>query len=155
DDPGGHRYRARRTAVNTCRRYIGPPDGCRPRTGGRPARVVLCLTRGGRVGMGVYPQRGLRIGARLATPHEVTAPRTVGRGVAECARPGCAGPLRPRGRPEAEKHGHARGHEWTRRRGPTGGPPQAPVEAPPAGPGDLPAQDRGWLADHGIEWTPD
>ena len=30
-----------------------------------------------------------------------------------------------------------------------------PMEANPAGPGDLPAQDRGWLADHGIEWNPD
>jgi hypothetical protein len=29
------------------------------------------------------------------------------------------------------------------------------MEAHPADPGDLPAQDRGWPADHGIEWKPD
>ena len=48
-----------------------------------------------------------------------------------------------------------RGDEWAMHVGATGGLRLGAMDANPAGPGDLPPQDRGWLADHGIEWKPD
>jgi hypothetical protein len=101
------------------------------------------------------PTTGLRNGVRLPTPHEMTRTGTLEPGVEEWSCTRCARRLLLRRPPEFEKVVLERGDEWAMHVGATGGLRLGPVEAHPAGPGDLPAQDRGWLADHGIEWTPD
>ena len=53
--------------------------------------------------------------------------------------------------PEFEKTVLEPGDEWAPHVGSAGGLEMTA----PARRGDLPAGDRGWLAEHGIEWGPD
>ena len=101
------------------------------------------------------PTTGLRNGVRLPTPHEMTRTRSLEPGVEERSCTRCARRLLLRRPPEFEKVVLDRGDEWAVHVGATGGLRLGPMEANPAGPGDLSPQDRGWLADHGIEWRPD
>jgi hypothetical protein len=85
----------------------------------------------------------------------MTRIRTLEPGVEEWSCTQCTRRLLLRRPPEFEKVVLDRGDEWTMHVGATGGLRLGPMEANPAGPGDLPTRDRGWLAEHGIEWTPD
>lgn len=97
----------------------------------------------------------LEIGVRLPTPHEMTRTRTLEHGVEEWSCPQCGRRLLFRRPPAFEKIVLERGDERTAHVGGAGGPQAAAMEVRPARPGDLPAQDHGWLAGHGIEWGPD
>jgi hypothetical protein len=56
--------------------------------------------------------------------------------------------------PAFEKVVLDRGDEWAVHVGSTGSLQPDMMEVRPADPGDLPAQERSWLAAQGIEWKP-
>jgi hypothetical protein len=91
----------------------------------------------------------------LSTPHEMTRTKTLEHDLEEWSCTGCSRRLLIRRPPAFEKIVLERGDEWAAHVGSTGGLEMAAPEALPARPGDLPAHDRGWLAEHGIEWKPD
>lgn len=57
--------------------------------------------------------------------------------------------------PQFERVVLERGDEQAAHVGGTGGLQPAAVDARPADPGTLPARDRTWLSEHGIDWEPD
>jgi hypothetical protein len=75
-------------------------------------------------------------------------------GVEEWSCTQCARRLRIRRPPEFEKIVLAPGDESAAHLGGTGGLQLTPVTASPASAGRLAAQDRDWLAAHGINWEP-
>jgi hypothetical protein len=85
----------------------------------------------------------------------MTRTRTLERGVEEWSCTQCSRRLLFRWPPAFEKVVLDRGDEWAAHVGGTGGLQMAATEVAPAAAGDLPAQDRGWLAAEGIEWGPD
>ena len=103
----------------------------------------------------------------MSTPHEMTRTRTLERGVEEWSCTQCSRRLRLRRPPAFEKSVLDPGDEWAAHVGGAGGlEARIVAESPaglearivaesPAGPGDLPAPERRWLAEHGIEWRPD
>lgn len=91
----------------------------------------------------------------MSTPHEMTRTKTLGPDVDEWLCTGCSRRLLIRRPPAFEKIVLERGDEWAAHVGSTGGLEMTAPEARPARPGDLPAHDRGWLAEHGIEWKSD
>jgi hypothetical protein len=91
----------------------------------------------------------------LSTPHEMTRTRTLERGVEEWSCTQCSRRLLFRRPPAFEKIVLDRGDEWATHVGGTGGLQVDTMEVRPADPEDLPAQERSWLAAHGIEWKPD
>jgi hypothetical protein len=76
-------------------------------------------------------------------------------GVEEWSCTGCRRRLLIRRPPAFEKIVLEPGDEWAAHVGSTGGLQMAPNQPDTARPAELPARDRGWLADHGIEWEPD
>jgi hypothetical protein len=84
----------------------------------------------------------------------MTRTRTLDHGVEEWSCTQCGRRLLFRRPPAFEKIVLERGDEWAAHVSGTGGLRTA-GETRPARPGDLPAQDRTWLAGHGIEWAPD
>ena len=87
----------------------------------------------------------------MSTPHEMTRTKTLGDGVDEWSCTGCGRRLLIRRPPEFEKIVLERGDERAAHVASAGGLRVAAMEAHPA----LPADDRGWLAEHGIEWGQD
>ena len=105
--------------------------------------------------MGEYAEQSVRIGVPLSTPHEMTRTRTLARGVEEWSCTRCSRRLLFRRPPEFEKIVLERGDEWAAHVGSTGGLQVGTAETlpgGPAGPAGLPAQERSWLASHGIDW---
>jgi hypothetical protein len=88
----------------------------------------------------------------LSTPHEMTRIRTLGDGVEEWSCTQCSRRLLFRRPPEFEKIVLEPGDERAAHVGATGGLRATVVEPGPPAAGELAAQDRDWLADHGIEW---
>lgn len=84
----------------------------------------------------------------------MTRTRTLERGVEEWSCTQCSRQLLFSWLPTFEKIVLDGGDEWAAHVGGRGGL-QVAIEAGPAHPGDLPAQERGWLATHGIDWGPD
>jgi hypothetical protein len=78
----------------------------------------------------------------------------MGRGVEEWSCTRCSRRLLFRLPPAFEKVVLDRGDEWVTH---VGGTPGLQVAAPNVTPAerDLPAPDRSWLADHGIDWGPE
>ena len=98
-------------------------------------------------------ERALReIGARLSIAHEMTRTESPEPGVDEWSCTRCSRRLLLRRLPAFEKTVLERGDERAAHVGGTGGLQMAVMETRPARSGDLPAQDRGWLGAHGIEW---
>ena len=91
----------------------------------------------------------------MSIAHEMTRTESPEPGVDEWSCTRCSRRLLLRRPPAFEKVVLDRGDEWAMHVGATGGLRLGPMEANPAGPVNLPKQDRGWLADHGIEWRPD
>ncbi len=85
----------------------------------------------------------------------MTRTRTLEPGLEEWSCTRCARRLLFRRPPEFEKIVLERGDEWAAHVGSTGSLQMGTVETLPAGPGGLPAQERSWLASHGIDWEPD
>jgi hypothetical protein len=96
-----------------------------------------------------------KIGVPLSAPHEMTRTRTLERGVEVWSCTRCSRRLLFRWPPAYEKVVLDRGDEWAAHVGGAGGLRTAAPEVTPAAAGELPAQDRGWLAAQGIEWEPD
>jgi len=96
----------------------------------------------------------LQIGVRLPIPHEMTRIRTLGDGVEEWSCTRCSRRLLFRRPPEFEKVVLEPGDEWAAHVGATGGLQVTVAEPGPPATGELPAQDRDWLAEHGIDWNP-
>ena len=90
----------------------------------------------------------------MAVPHEMTRTRTLERGAEEWSCTRCSRRLLLRRPPEFEKVVLESGDEGAMHVGGTGGLQADTVEGHPVAPGDLPAQERNWLAEHGIEWKP-
>jgi hypothetical protein len=85
----------------------------------------------------------------------MTRTKTLEHGVEEWSCTGCGRRLLIRRPPAFEKIVLEPGDERAAHVGSTGGLQMASTEARPASPGHLPAHERGWLAEHGIEWEPD
>jgi hypothetical protein len=85
----------------------------------------------------------------------MTRTKRLEHGVEEWSCTQCSRRLLFRWPPAFEKVVLDRGDEWAAHVGGSGGLQGAAAEVEPADPGDLPAQDRGWLAAQGIEWGPD
>jgi len=88
----------------------------------------------------------------LSIAHEMTRTQSPEPGVDEWSCTQCSRRLLLRRPPAFEKVVLDRGDEWAAHVGSTGGLQVAVADAHPAPLGDLPAQARDWLADHGIEW---
>jgi hypothetical protein len=82
----------------------------------------------------------------------MTPTRTAEHGVEEWSCTQCNRRLLIRRPPAFEKIVLDRGDEWAAHVGGTGGLRLAATEPRPGGLADPPAQERGWLAEHGIEW---
>jgi hypothetical protein len=67
----------------------------------------------------------------------------------------CSRRLLMRRPPQFERIVLERGDEQAAHVGGTGGLQPAVVDARPAESGTLPARDRTWLSEHGIDWEPD
>jgi hypothetical protein len=98
-------------------------------------------------------QTSLAMGVRLSAPHEMTRTRVLERGVEEWSCTRCSRRLLLRRPPAFEKIVLDRGNEWAAHVGATGGLLMGALPGP--GGRGLSAQERGWLAAHGIEWEPD
>jgi hypothetical protein len=85
----------------------------------------------------------------------MTRTQTPEPGVEEWSCTECSRRLLLRRPPAFEKIVLERGDEWAAHVGSTGGLDMAAPQTRPGRPADLPARDRGWLAEHGIEWEPD
>ncbi len=85
----------------------------------------------------------------------MTRTRTLEHGAEEWSCTECSRRLLFRRPPAFEKIVLDHGDETAAHVGGTGGLQLAAIETRPAHPGGLPAHDRGWLAEHGIEWGPD
>jgi hypothetical protein len=87
----------------------------------------------------------------------MTRTKTLEPGVEEWSCTGCSRRLRIRRPPAFEKIVLEPGDEGAAHVGSAGGLQMASMQARPARPGApaLPAHERGWLAEHGIEWEPD
>jgi hypothetical protein len=85
----------------------------------------------------------------------MTRTRTLERGAEEWSCTRCSRRLLLRRPPAFEKVVLESGDEWAMHVGGTGGLQADTVQGRPAAPGGLPAQERSWLAGHGIEWEPD
>jgi hypothetical protein len=90
----------------------------------------------------------------LPAPHEMTRTKTLEPGAEEWSCTRCSRRLLLRRPPAFEKIVLDRGDEWAMHVGGTDGLQPGPVQGRPTAPGDLPAQERNWLAEHGIEWKP-
>jgi hypothetical protein len=88
----------------------------------------------------------------VSTPHEMTRTRTHEPGLEEWSCAACGRRLLLRRPPQFEKTVLEPGDEWAMHVGSTGGLEPGAMAAEPAAPRDLPAQERDWLAEHGIEW---
>jgi len=88
----------------------------------------------------------------LSIAHEMTRTESPEPGVDEWSCTQCSRRLLLRRPPAFEKVVLDRGDEGAAHVGSTGGLRVAGADAHPAPLGDLPAQARDWLADHGIEW---
>jgi hypothetical protein len=82
----------------------------------------------------------------------MTRTKTLWPDIDEWSCTGCSRRLLIRRPPEFEKVVLDRGDEWVAHVGSTGG---LRIAAMQTRPGDPPPDDRGWLAEHGIEWGPD
>jgi hypothetical protein len=91
----------------------------------------------------------------LPAPHEMTRTRTLEPGAEEWSCTRCSRRLLLRRPPAFEKIVLESGDEWAIHVGGTGGLQPDTMQGHPAAPGDLPAQERSWLAEHGIQWKPD
>ena len=91
----------------------------------------------------------------MSTPHEMTRTKTLEHGVEEWSCTGCGRRLLIRRPPEFEKIVLEPGDESAPHVSSAGGLKMTAPDTGPARQGDLPAGDRGWLAEHGIEWEPD
>jgi hypothetical protein len=85
----------------------------------------------------------------------MTRTRTLDRGLEEWSCIRCRRRLLLRRPPAFQKIVLECGDEWATHVGGTGGLEMGEVQPRPGGPGDLPARDRSWLAEQGIEWRPD
>jgi len=85
----------------------------------------------------------------------MTRTKTLEHGVEEWSCTGCRRRLLIRRPPAFEKIVLEPGDEWAAHVGSTGGLQMAASQPRPDPRGDLPVHDRGWLAEHGIEWGPD
>jgi hypothetical protein len=85
----------------------------------------------------------------------MTRTQTPEPGVEEWSCTECGRRLLLRRPPAFEKIVLERGDEWAAHVGSTGGLDMAAPQTRSGRPADLPARDRGWLAEHGIEWEPD
>ena len=90
----------------------------------------------------------------MSSAHEMTRTAAPARGVEEWSCPSCGRRLLIRRPPDFEMIVLEHGDEQAAHVGGTTG--LEPGMTPPRGPGggDLPPADRGWLAEHGIEWEP-
>jgi hypothetical protein len=95
------------------------------------------------------------IGVRLSTPHQMIHTETQDHGAEEWSCTECNRRLLLRRPPAFEKIVLERGDEWAAHAGNTGALEMSATSAHRADAGDLPGYDRGWLADHGIEWRAD
>jgi hypothetical protein len=90
----------------------------------------------------------------MPAPHEMMRTATLEPGVEEWSCTRCRRRLRLRRPPAFEKIVLDPGDEWAAHVGGTGGVEVGQVAASPAGPGGPAAQERRWLADHGMAWEP-
>ena len=90
----------------------------------------------------------------MPSPHEMTRTRTLERGVEEWSCGKCTRRLLFRRTLPFEKVVLDRGDEGAAHVGGTGGLRMAAPKVAPAE-RDLPASDRGWLAEQGIDWEPE
>jgi hypothetical protein len=88
----------------------------------------------------------------VSTPHEMTITRTHEPGLEEWSCTTCGRRLLLRRPPQFEKTVLAPGDEWAMHVGGTGGLELGEMGVEPPARRDLPAQERDWLAEHGIEW---
>ena len=88
----------------------------------------------------------------MSDTHEMARTKSLGPGVEEWSCTRCSRRLLLRRPPAFQKTVLEPGDERATHVGSTGGLQVATVETNPAPIGDLPAQAREWLADHGIEW---
>jgi hypothetical protein len=82
----------------------------------------------------------------------MTRTRTHEPGLEEWFCAACGRRLLLRRPPQFEKTVLEPGDEWAMHVGSTGGLEAGAMAAEPAAPRDLPAPERDWLAEHGIEW---
>lgn len=85
----------------------------------------------------------------------MTRTRTLEPGAEEWSCTRCSRRLLLRRPPAFEKIVLESGDEWAIHVGGTGGLQPDTMEGHPVTPGDLPAHERSWLAEHGIQWKPD
>jgi hypothetical protein len=85
----------------------------------------------------------------------MTRTRALERGVEEWSCTRCTRRLLLRRPPVFEKIVLDRGDEWATHVGGSAGLEMGAMAARPADPGGLQAQERSWLAAHGIDWKPD
>ncbi len=85
----------------------------------------------------------------------MTRTRTLEHGVEEWSCTRCSRRLLFRRPPEFEEVVLDRGDESAGHVGGTGGLQMTAMQTRPGSPGGLLPQERGWLADHGIEWGAD
>jgi hypothetical protein len=84
----------------------------------------------------------------------MTRTKTMEPGAEEWSCTRCSRRLLLRRPPAFEKIVLDHGDEWAMHVGGTDGLRAGMAEGRPTAPGDLPAQERTWLAEHGIEWKP-
>jgi len=84
----------------------------------------------------------------------MTRTKTSGHGVEEWSCTRCSRRLLFRRPPAFEQVVLDRGDEWAAHVGATGGLQMTATATSPAHLGELAAQERDWLAGHGIEWEP-
>jgi len=84
----------------------------------------------------------------------MTRTKTLEPGAEEWSCTRCSRRLLLRRPPAFEKIVLDHGDEWVMHVGGTDGLRAGTAEGRAAAPGDLPAQERTWLAEHGIEWEP-
>jgi hypothetical protein len=103
--------------------------------------------------LGVTPA-ARQIGAGVTAAHEMTLTRTLAPGVEEWSCTACGRRLLMRRPPDFAQIVLDRGDEAAAHVGGTGGMRVSVSGARPA-PRGLPAADRAWLAEQGIDWEPD
>lgn len=89
----------------------------------------------------------------MPTPHQMTRTQTLEHGAEEWSCAQCGRRLLLRWPPAFEKVVLERGDEWAAHAS-AASDLRPVIEARRAGPGGLAARDRGWLAEHGIDWEP-